>query len=228
VVDVGMKPVRYPWWMPLAAAAGTGLVLALGVTWRLVRVRLHERDALLHRGERCIFACWHARLLPLAYTHRHRSIAVLSSRHADGELIARIITRLGFLTGRGSSTRGGEEGVRAMLQHAEAGRLLGLTPDGPRGPAERVKPGLVYLASRTGFPVIPIATAARRSWKLASWDRLRIPHPFARVVVAYGAPIAVPSRLPDADIERWRVRIEGELGALTAEVDRIAASGAGS
>ena len=223
-----MSATRYPWWMAPATAAGAGLVLALGATWRLTRVRVHEREAQLDRGERCIFAFWHARLLPLVFTHRRRSIAVLVSQHRDGELIARIIARLGFLTGRGSSTRGGEEGIRSMLRHAEERRLLGITPDGPRGPAERVKPGLVYLASRTGFPVIPITSAARRAWRLNSWDGFRIPNPFARVVVAYGAPIAVPPRVSEDEVEAWRVRIEAAIRDLTAEADRLAAGGGGA
>jgi lysophospholipid acyltransferase (LPLAT)-like uncharacterized protein len=214
---------RYPWWMSLAAAASAWLLLALGATWRFVRLRgVHERDALLDRGERCIFAFWHARLLPLVYTHRRRSVAILISQHRDGELIARTIGRLGFLTGRGSSTRGGEEGIRAMLRHAEDHRLLGISPDGPRGPAEQVKPGLVYLASRTGFPVIPVASAAASAWRLRSWDGFRIPRPFARVVVAYGPPITVPARITEDDVEAWRVRIEAGLRELTAEADRVA------
>src|SRR5262245_37931196 len=106
------------------------------MTWRLVWVDAHEEEARLARGDRGIFAFWHARLLPLGFTHRGRGIAVLVSQHRDGELIARIITCLGFCTGRGSSTRGGDGGIRDMLAHAVAGRLLGLTPDGPRGPAE--------------------------------------------------------------------------------------------
>jgi len=217
-----MSVARYPWWIGPAATAAAGLLLALGATWRLVRIRLHERDALLDRGDRCIFAFWHARLLPLVFTHRRRSVAVLISQHRDGELIARVIERLGYLTGRGSSTRGGEEGIRAMLRHAEEHRMLAMTPDGPRGPAEQVKPGLVYLASRTGFPVLPIAAGARREWRLRSWDGFRIPHPFARVVVAYGPPIAVPAQLGEDDVEVWRVRIEAAIRELTAEVDRRA------
>lgn len=212
----------YPWWMALAARAAALLLLLLGSTWRIRRLRIHEQDARLARGERCIFAFWHARLLPLVFTHRRRSIAVLISRHRDGELIARIITRLGFLTGRGSSTRGGEEGIRDMLRHAEDHRLLALTPDGPRGPAEQVKPGLVYLASRTGFPVIPVASASSSAWRLDSWDGFRIPRPFARVVVAYGAPIAVPARLRERELEVWRVRIEGAIRDLASEAERLA------
>ena len=220
-----MTRPRYPWWVPLAAHAAAGMVLLLGATWRLVRVRIHERDARLDRGERCIFAFWHAQLLTLVFTHRRRSIAVLVSQHRDGELIARILGRLGYVTGRGSSTRGGEEGLRDMLRHAEEGRLLGLTPDGPRGPAERVKPGLVYLASRTGYPVLPLATAATHAWTLDTWDRFRVPKPFARVVVAYGAPIAVPARLPDDQVETWREKIEVAIRELSLEVERRAGDG---
>lgn len=221
-----MSGSRYPWWMPVAAEAAAALLLALGATWRLRRVGMQEQEARLERGERCIFAFWHARLLPLVYTHRRRAIAVLVSRHRDGELVTRVIERLGFLTGRGSSTRGGEEGIRDMLRHAEEGRLLAITPDGPRGPAERAKAGLVYLASRAGCPVVPVATAASGAWTFDSWDRFRVPKPFARVVVAYGPPIPVPPGVADDEIEGWRVRIEGAIRDLADEADRVVA-GAG-
>ncbi len=212
----------HPWWTGPAAVAGAWLVRLLGLTWRIERVGLAERDARLARGERCVFAFWHARMLPLVFTHRGRGIAVLISRHRDGELIARLIERLGFVTARGSSTRGGEEGTRGMLRLAEQGRLLAITPDGPRGPAEVVKPGLIYLASRTGFPVIPVATAASRAWHLESWDRFRIPWPFARVVVGYGAPIPVPSELEDDQVEAWCARVQGAIRDLTQDMMRRA------
>ena len=219
-----MSSRGYPWWMSIVSSAAAGVLVALGMTWRIRCLHMRELEERFERGERCIFAFWHARLLPLVFTHRRRSIAVLISRHRDGELIARIIGRLGFLTGRGSSTRGGEEGIRDMLRHAGERRLLAITPDGPRGPAEVVKPGLAYLASRSGLPVVPVASAASRAWQLDSWDRFRIPRPFARVVVAYGTPIAVPSPLPDADLDTWRVRIEGAIHELTAEVEQLAAA----
>ena len=220
-----MSGARYPWWMPLATEAVAALLLALGATWRFTRVRVGERESRIERGERCIFAHWHSRILPLVYTHRRRSIAVLVGRHRDGELTARVIERLGFRTARGSSTRGGEAGLRELLQNAEEGRLLAITPDGPRGPVHRVKPGLVYVASRTGHAVQPLAAAARRCWTLRSWDGFRIPQPFARLVVAYGAPITVPPDLSEDDVEVWRLRIEGAIQNVTDEADRIAAGG---
>jgi lysophospholipid acyltransferase (LPLAT)-like uncharacterized protein len=209
---------RYPWWLEPAAAAGALLLRLLGATWRVDASGLAPFDAEIARGRRCIFALWHARLLPLVWSHRGRGAAVLVSRHRDGELIARIIEQLGYVTSRGSSTRGGEEGMMDMLHRAGEGRLLGITPDGPRGPAGMLKPGVVYLASRSGLPIVPVAAAARSCWRLRSWDRFRVPRPFTRVVLAYGDPIAVPPGLEGAALESWRVLVEGALAAHTAAV----------
>jgi len=154
-----------------------------------------EYSAALARGERFVYAFWHSALLPLAVLHRHEGIAVLVSRHRDGELITRIIERLGFVAARGSSTRGGEAGVRGMLAWAGQDRHLAVTPDGPRGPAEQVKPGALYLAERTGRRMVPIGVAADRTRAFRSWDRFRVPWPFARVLVSHGAPFAPPHSL---------------------------------
>jgi lysophospholipid acyltransferase (LPLAT)-like uncharacterized protein len=143
---------------------------------------------------------------------------VLVSQHLDGQVIARILERLGYHTGRGSSTRGGGEGVRALLAHAQVGRDLAVTPDGPRGPAEVVKPGVIYLASRSGLPVIPVAAASRPSRRLESWDGFRVPGPFARVRVAMGPPLRVPAVLDDTARERWRQRLESALREMTTRV----------
>lgn len=222
----GVSRGRYPWWLEPAATAGAALVRVLGASWRVDMSGLGAFDAAIARGQRCIFAFWHARLLPLVWTHKGRGIVVLVSRHRDGQLITRTIERLGFATSRGSSTRGGEEGVMDMLRRAEEGHLLAITPDGPRGPAESLKPGLVYLASRSGLPIVPVATAARSAWRLRSWDRFRVPRPFTRVVVAYGEPIAVPPGIEGATLESWRLRVEAALAAHTAAVRARAGEGA--
>jgi lysophospholipid acyltransferase (LPLAT)-like uncharacterized protein len=214
-----------PWWIGPAGWLGALLLRLLGHTWRFQKIGMAEIDARLSAGERCIYALWHSRLLPLTFGYRHRDVGVLISQHRDGEVISRIVERLGYATARGSSTRGGEEGARDMLRLAESGRSLAITPDGPRGPAERVKPGLVYLASRTGFQVLPVAAAARRAWRLRSWDRFIVPWPFARVVIGYGTPIQVPPRIDDDQAEAWRVRIQGAIEDVTRDVRARAEEG---
>jgi len=194
-----VSSVRHPWWLEPAAVAGASLVRLLCWTWRYEVQDAPAYTEALAAGERFVYAFWHSGILPAAALRRDEGIAVLVSRHRDGELITRIIHRLGYVTGRGSSTRGGDSGVREMLAWAEAGRHLAVTPDGPRGPAERAKDGLIYLAARTGRRVVPIALGVRSAWRLRSWDRFRVPHPFARVAVSHGAPLAVGDLEADRD-----------------------------
>jgi len=212
------RNVRYPWWVEPGTWLASALVRAVGATWRIERIGVDPTESSDPARERFIFAFWHSQLVPLVYSHRDRDAAVLVSRHLDGQVITRILERLGFHTARGSSTRGGDEGLRGLLAHAQVGRDLGVTPDGPRGPAEVVKPGVVYLASRSGLPVIPISAASRPSRRLRSWDGLRIPAPFARVRIETGAPLRIPSMLDEAAEERWRLRLESELRELTTRV----------
>ncbi len=215
-----------PWWVPWAGVFGAWVIRVLGWTWRIEWTGRTPVEEQLARGEPCIFAFWHARMLPLVFTHRDRGAAVLVSQSRDGELIARALERMGFVTARGSSTRGGGEGALEMLERAREGRILGITPDGPRGPAERVKPGLTWLASHSGCAVVPIATAANRAWVLRSWDGFRIPWPFARVCAAYGEPVRVPPGLDDGGHEDWRLRLEQALHEVTHQVDRRAGEAA--
>src|SRR5439155_25040003 len=107
-----------------------------------------------------------------------------------------------------------DQGTREMLAWAEQGRHLAITPDGPRGPAEAVKPGLYYLAERTGRRVVPIGMGTRPAWVFRSWDRFRVPQPFARVCVTHGAPIAFDTRGEAAG--RARTELDAALRAVTA------------
>ncbi len=218
-----MSAVRHPWWLAPAATAGAWLVRLLGTTWRYEVEDAPAYTQAVASGERFVYAFWHCGILPLGALHRDEGIAVLVSRHRDGELIARVIHRLGYVTGRGSSTRGGDAGVREMLAWADAGRQLAVTPDGPRGPAEHAKEGLVYLATRTGRRVVPIAMGVRATWRLRSWDRFRVPHPFAQVTVSHGAPLALSE--DEHERERARVVFDEALRSLTRAARERAGEG---
>ena len=207
-----MSAPRYPWWLEPAAFLGSLVIRLLGSTWRLSVRRPPGYVAALAARERFVYAFWHARLLPLAWSRRGEGITVLVSRHRDGQLITRVVEHFGYTTARGSSTRGGEAGMREMLAHAAAGRDLAITPDGPRGPSEVVKDGLPFLAVRLQRRVVLITAAVDKAWYLRSWDRFCIPMPFARLRVAYSDPIA-----PGASVAETRGTLEAALHALTAE-----------
>ena len=212
-----MSSERYPWWLEPAAFAGSLLIRLLGLTWRIEDVRPPEYVAGVAAGERFVYAFWHARLLPLVYARRGEGITVLVSRHRDGQLITRVIEHMGYTSARGSSTRGGEAGVRELLSMAEAGHDLAITPDGPRGPAEHLKDGLAFVASRLGRRTVFIASASPDAWVFGSWDRFRVPRPFARVRIAYD----VPRTVAGTD-EAARAELEQALQALTADNARHA------
>ena len=213
-----MSVARYPWWMGFAASIGAALFRLLAATWRVDWSGVQALERSVARGEGCIYALWHACLPALTVTHRDRGVATLISRHRDGELVARIVEKLGYRTARGSTTRGGEGGLKGMIDFAKEGRVLAVTPDGPRGPSEVLKPGVIAIASASGQPIWPIAAAASSTWILASWDRMRIPKPFARVVVAAAGPFSVPRDLSDEGAGRVRAEVEQSLRELTAAV----------
>jgi lysophospholipid acyltransferase (LPLAT)-like uncharacterized protein len=171
------------------------------------------------RGEdtRCLYSLWHGDLWHLAYMFRQQGTAVLVSTHRDGELIARVLARLGFGLVRGSSTRGGARALRDIARAArEETHDLGVTIDGPRGPAREVKDGILYAASRTGLPIVPIGVWIDRAWRARSWDGLRIGKPLARVVVAMGDELRVP---PDVDHRELLARYGPQLAAAMAAAE---------
>jgi len=206
----------------LIADAGALILKGLFLTTRAERFGFEAVEALHAAGRRVVFAFWHGRLLlPLA-SFRGAGTCVLVSRHADGGLIARAVSRFGFATARGSSTRGGAAGVREMLRNASSGRDLVFTPDGPRGPAGRVQPGVVFVARETGMPIVPVGLAVTRAFEFSSWDRFQVPKPFSRVAIVFRAPIEVPAGLPESELERVRRRVEGEMIEATADAERRA------
>jgi lysophospholipid acyltransferase (LPLAT)-like uncharacterized protein len=197
------------------------VVRLLGLTWR---VRLDPPDLYdrVKDGGAAVYAFWHGRLLVPAYAFRGSGVSVMVSRHADGEVIARVAERLGFGTVRGSTTRGGAAALHDAIGVLRSGRAAAFTPDGPRGPREVAQPGAVFAASRAGAPLVPAGIGVRRAWVFGSWDRFRIPKPFTTVVVLAGEPLLPPADVSDGALEEWRLRFERSLHALNEEADRRA------
>ena len=141
----------------------------------------------------CVYALQHRDLLLLVMQRTDCGIAVMSSKSKDGELISRPLKRLGFLPVRGSSSRGGAEALRKLIKLANK-YSLAITPDGPKGPAGSVSPGVLQLAYLGKIPIIPVSAYAVRQWELNTWDRLRIPKPFTTLKARYGEEIWVKNR----------------------------------
>jgi len=170
-------------------------------------------------GRRFIYAFWHQRQIFFTWSHRDVDAAVLVSKSNDGELIAKTMELSGIGAVRGSSSRGGAAAAREMVEILRGGRDVGITPDGPRGPAREVKVGAVKVAQLSGMPIVPIANALSRKLEIAkAWDRLQVPLPFGRAVVVYGEPL----QLAEADdLEAKAAELKKALDSLTEEADRL-------
>jgi hypothetical protein len=167
---------------------------ALAAGWRFEIVGAEHLAGFHPKGQPAIWVMWHAHFLPLLWLHRHDGTTLLISGHRDGERFARVASRLGYRTVRGSSTRGGASALLRLIRSLREGAQVAIAADGPRGPRERAKPGAVAAALSTGAPIIPVAVSARPAWRLASWDGFLLPAPWARVRVAYGAPLRFTPR----------------------------------
>lgn len=192
------------------ATLGYPLLRALGSTWRWKVSGAEHDDAIRTRGLHPILSLWHGRILPATLYFQRRGIVVITSENYDGEWIARIITKFGYGTARGSTSRGGSKALLQLVREVKSNGVA-FTLDGPRGPAEVAQPGAVWLSKATGNPLMPFHAEAAASWTMKSWDRTQIPQPFTTVAMAIGEPLYVPRDADDAALEQWRLRLQQSL-----------------
>ena len=210
---------QFPWSARIALLLGRGVLRVLGTTWRIRLVNTQGLTALRTAKSSFIFSLWHGQLLPLLWHHRGEGVLVLISEHRDGEMVARAATSLGFGLIRGSSTRGGDRALISMARELQAGKEVAITPDGPKGPAEKYAPGALVAAHRANAFILPVGVAVDRAWRLRSWDRFMIPKPFARLTIAYGPPTMVTATTARAAADEGSrfEKIMEETQALTRD-----------
>ena len=142
-----------------------------------------------------VYVFWHRALLLAAYRYRNLGIRILISPSFDGELIARVVERLGFVPVRGSSSRGGASGLIALIRARAAGYKVAITADGPKGPMYVAKPGAAAAAQKAGGTASCFHLHPAKAWLLRSWDSFIIPKPFSRVRVSWQTPFQLPDSL---------------------------------
>jgi lysophospholipid acyltransferase (LPLAT)-like uncharacterized protein len=166
-----------------------------------------------------IYPFWHRCVLGATWIFRRRNFAVLTSRSRDGEFIARVIHRFGFVPIRGSSSRGGQRGLLEMHSFVENGGGAAFTIDGPRGPRYVAKRGPVLLARTTGVPITAFYVAMEKGWVLKTWDAMMIPKPFSRAYIRVARKIFVPPDADDAQLNAAYTEMQAALERVTAYAD---------
>ena len=168
-----------------------------------------------------------------------KPITTLNSPHSDGRILGRAVKMVGLDVVWGSSNKQALSSLRKLAKKLKKGRNIGITPDGPRGPARTLAMGPIALAHMSDIEIVPVVFAADRQWLLKSWDRTRIPKPFSNAVILWGDPIRLKqlntakltlksnnSENPEKQVskqslENWRCQIEDRLNELTQQCDEL-------
>lgn len=185
----------------LLPPVGASIIRLLGKTMRLTVCGADVVENLYREGQHIILAFWHGRQLMIPLAYHGREVHILISQHRDGELISRIMSRFGYHSVRGSSTRGGTAALRQLIKLGRSGVDLAITPDGPKGPRYVAQPGTIQIAKVTGLPILPLTFSCSKKNSspvgIGSCSRIHLERVSSSGAVRFGCR-EMPTRL------RWK------------------------
>lgn len=199
---------------------GYGLFRLWAKTLRLQLEDSHNGVDLV-RDRPVIFAIWHNRLLMLPppfdrWFPTRQSIGLISASR-DGDLVSILIERSGYGTIRGSTSRKGVIALRQLVEALAAGSNVLFTPDGPRGPVYEVSPGVIFVAQKSGAPIVPLHVEYSSCWRLKSWDRFCVPRPFSKLRFIVGPAVQVEPMRDAEGFEADRLRLQNVMVSLVEQ-----------
>jgi lysophospholipid acyltransferase (LPLAT)-like uncharacterized protein len=224
------KAMRSPVAGRVASGAIAVYIRLVEATSRSDLIGREHVDPLLASDKGFILAFWHARLLmgpAIRGEANQRPVFMLISAHRDGEIIANAVRGFGVELIRGSAAdpkkpeknKSGAPAIARMIAALDQGSIVGMTPDGPRGPREIAKIGAVKLAAYSGAPILPAAYSASFGARLDTWDRFLLAAPFSRLAFAARPPIHIERTADAAALESARLHLEAELKAASRIAD---------
>ena len=183
-------------------------------------------DRLFKKKESFIYAFWHDQLLicPLTWQSEFE-IKVLISKHRDGDIIARLISKLGFKAIRGSThksgktkNKGGLTSARQMIKSLKNGISIGISPDGPKGPRHKVSDGILSISRLSNSSILPVGIGFKKKWVLNTWDKFIIPKPFNQITIIWGEPL--PALKNEKKFSQIKSKLESTMYSLTKRANR--------
>ncbi len=186
-------------------------VRGYAATYRLTVENEHVWMDHMKAGGSVIICCWHQQFFSAIRHFRnysHLKPPLMISRSSDGGLIAGIAGRTGWDPVRGSSSKGGRDALSEIAQKLLERKIAAHIVDGPRGPAGKIKAGIIRLAQLGNAAIIPFSVHADRAWYFKSWDRFMVPKPFAKVTLRFDELFPIPSTSTPEEFEDVRLKLE--------------------
>ncbi|MBL6664868.1 MAG: DUF374 domain-containing protein [Rickettsiales bacterium] len=145
------------------------------------------------KGKPLIIVFWHNRLMMIPFITRvsrkinpDYKLMTLASNHGDGRFVGRVMEKFGLYSILGSTNDGRKSSrgisvssLRDLIKGLKKGRALGITPDGPRGPNQKINGDVINIAKISGAGILTCSYSASKMKELDSWDKFKIPLPFS-------------------------------------------------
>ncbi len=174
-----------------------------------LKIKITNRDAL---NKPAVFIFWHSQMLAGWSIFRNRTSCALVSQSKDGEILSALLKKWNYKVSRGSSSKGGKEALRDLINASHEDYSIVITPDGPRGPAGQIKNGALIVANECSIPVIPVKIIySSKKILLKSWDKFQIPYPFSKCKVIFGNEYFYPEYLDEVKLTEFKNKLASEL-----------------
>ncbi|OSP55056.1 hypothetical protein BV911_09540 [Pseudoruegeria sp. SK021] len=186
-------------------------------TIRWERVGFESFEADIARGVPRVLCSWHARLMFTPYLRdwSDHSLTVMASVHPDAQIAAQNLRTRGVHVIEMATSGNNSGAVREAVRCLRAGGSLGITVDGPLGPPLVAKAGALVIAGLAGVQATPCSFAVSRQIRLPTWDRVILPLPWSRGVLAVGDGFTPPKRMSDAELGAATERLSALIEDLT-------------
>ena len=194
-VPLFLRPIFYLYGYGLAAL----LFFVLFVLRVTIKVEITGRDN-LKKYPNHIFCQWH-NVIPLSFLNAVPSIpaSLDKSSHIFMQHPSWYMKPIHVLLGwmgveriiLGSTGHSGREAAEEVVKYLRKGYSTVLIPDGPHGPPFVLKKGILHMSLQSGVPIVAIQLSASKCFELKTWDRKRLPYPFAKIRMEIGDPIRI-------------------------------------
>lgn len=185
----------------------------INLIFKTLKIYVHNQSPL--KKENFVLMFWHGKMLTGWWLGKGKNFYGVVSQSKDGEILSRLLRKWGYKLIRGSSSRDSKEVMSQIIDALQKGFNLAITPDGPRGPSQKMKIGGLIAAVRSGRPVILCGIHYEEKFVFNSWDKFELPKPFSRVDVFLSEPKTFPIGLSNEEYEKIRIQLENELIALS-------------
>jgi lysophospholipid acyltransferase (LPLAT)-like uncharacterized protein len=195
------------------------LTLILCKTLKIKIINEEVVNNFYNTNKNFVLAFWHGTMLAPWYVHRNKNFAAIVSKSKDGGLLERVLKPMNYTVVRGSSHTGGSVALGILVDYAKNEKSIAITPDGPKGPARKLKAGAVVTAKRSNIPLVLLGVGYKSKYELHSWDKFHIPKFFSKVNLIYSGPIYIENELSYDETSKVIEQCESKLNELQKEAE---------